>query len=55
MTHKIKKAILKVEQWSYNWGFKLSTIKSCYILHMSPGREREMNRGFVCVGNQRKK
>ena len=25
---KIKEAILKVEQWSYNWGFKISTSKS---------------------------
>ena len=28
---KIKEAILKVEQWSYNWGFKISTSKSCYM------------------------
>lgn len=28
---KIKEAILKVEQWSYNWGFKLSPAKCCYM------------------------
>lgn len=27
----IGKAIEKVENWSYNWGFKLSTSKSCYM------------------------
>ncbi len=30
--HKIKEAIKKVEQWSYNWGFKLSSSKSCHML-----------------------
>lgn len=35
---KIKEAIPKVDQWSYNWGFKLSTRKCCYIC-ISPGRE----------------
>ena len=29
---KIKQAIGKIEQWSYNWGFKLSTSKYCYML-----------------------
>lgn len=27
----IGKAIEKVENWSYNWGYKLSTSKSCYM------------------------
>ncbi len=30
--HKIKEAIKKVEQWSHNWGFKLSSSKSCHML-----------------------
>ncbi len=29
---KIKEAMGKVEQWSYNWGFKLSPSKSCHML-----------------------
>lgn len=29
---KIKEAIGEVEQWSYNWGFKLSTSKSCHMI-----------------------
>ena len=32
VTGKIKEAIGKVEEWSYNWGFKLSVSKSCYML-----------------------
>uniref|UniRef100_A0A3B5QMN0 Reverse transcriptase domain-containing protein n=1 Tax=Xiphophorus maculatus TaxID=8083 RepID=A0A3B5QMN0_XIPMA len=28
----IKKAISKVEKWSYEWGFKLSASKSCYMV-----------------------
>ncbi len=30
--HKIKEAIKKLEQWSHNWGFKLSSSKSCHML-----------------------
>jgi len=28
----IRKAINKVEMWSYKWGFKMSTSKSCYMM-----------------------
>ena len=28
----MKKAIKEVEEWSYNWGFKLSVSKSCYMI-----------------------
>ena len=28
----IQSAILQVERWSYNWGFKMSVTKSCYML-----------------------
>ena len=28
----IKKAINNVEKWSYEWGFKMSTSKSCYMV-----------------------
>ena len=47
---KIKEAILKVEQWSYNWGFKISTSKSCYMY-----LTRKKNRISFCMDNQWKK
>ena len=28
----IKKAIGEVEKWSYEWGFKMSTSKLCYMI-----------------------
>lgn len=28
----IRKAIREVEMWSYKWGFKMSTRKSCYMM-----------------------
>ena len=28
---KIKQAVRNVEDWSYNWGFKLSLSKSCFM------------------------
>ncbi len=32
VTEKIRKAIKKVEKLSYEWGFKISTSKSCYMM-----------------------
>uniref|UniRef100_A0A3Q3BK07 ribonuclease H n=1 Tax=Kryptolebias marmoratus TaxID=37003 RepID=A0A3Q3BK07_KRYMA len=32
VVEKIKKAIKKVEKWSYEWGFKLSASKSCFMV-----------------------
>ena len=31
MTNIIKEAVRNVEEWSYNWGFKLSVSKSCFM------------------------
>lgn len=28
----IRKAVRKGEKWSYEWGFKISTSKSCYMM-----------------------
>ncbi len=32
MTNSIQSETLKVERWSYDWGFKMSVEKSCYML-----------------------
>lgn len=40
MTNSIQSAILKVERWSYDWGFKMSVVKSCYMFFT---RKRNIN------------
>ncbi len=32
VTKSIQSAILNIERWSYEWGFKMSIEKSCYML-----------------------
>ena len=32
LMENIARAIKKVERWSYNWGFKMSESKSCYMI-----------------------
>lgn len=41
VTSKIKEAIKKLKQWSYNWGFKLYPSKSC---HMIFTRKNQINK-----------
>lgn len=40
VTNSIQSAILKVERWSYDWGFKMSVAKSCYMFFT---RKRRIN------------
>lgn len=40
VTNSIQNAILKVERWSYDWGFKMSVAKSCYMFFT---RKRRIN------------